>query len=42
LREAQTHKNNKIYLFIRMVGLYFELLKLNKKKQKNFLYNKEM
>ena len=26
LREAQTHENNKIYRFIRMVGLYFELL----------------
>ena len=26
LRGAQTHENNKIYLFIRMVGLYFELL----------------
>ena len=26
LHGAQTHENNKIYLFIRMVGLYFELL----------------
>jgi len=26
LRVAQTHKNNKNYFFIRMVGLYFELL----------------
>ena len=26
LRFAQTHENNKIYLFIQMVGRYFELL----------------
>ena len=26
LRVTQTHKNNKIFVFIRMVGLHFELL----------------
>ena len=30
LRFAQTHKNNKIYFFIRMVGRYLELLPSNR------------
>ena len=36
LRSAQTHENNKIYLFILMDGLYFELLLKIRNDTKNY------